>query len=65
MPKAKEGDLYSCKECGLVVAVEDPCGCSTCELICCDVPMNRKGARKKAAASKAKTTRKKAKAARK
>jgi len=64
MPKAKEGDLYSCEECGMVVAVEDPCGCSTCELICCDVPM-KKETRKKAAASKAKAAPKKAKAARK
>ena len=52
MAKAKEGDLYSCTECGMVVCVEDPCGCSTCELICCDVPMKKK-------AGKAKTARKK------
>ncbi len=58
MPRAKEGDLYRCEECGMVVAVEDPCGCSTCELICCDVPMT-----KKAAASKPKTAPQKAKAA--
>ncbi len=60
MPKAKEGDLYRCEECGMVVAVEDPCGCSTCELICCDVPMTKKAgtaksARKKKAVSKAGT----------
>jgi hypothetical protein len=64
MPKAKEGDLYSCEECGMVVSVEDPCGCSMCELICCDVPMQKK-AGKKAAASKAKAAPKKAKAAKK
>jgi len=52
MAKAKQGDLYSCGECGLVVCVEDPCGCSACELICCDVPMTKK-------AGKAKTAKKK------
>jgi hypothetical protein len=64
MPIAKEGDLYRCEECGMVVAVEDPCGCSDCELICCDVPMTKKaGAAKKTAASKPGTAPKKAKAA--
>jgi|WetSurMetagenome_2_1015567.scaffolds.fasta_scaffold04413_9 hypothetical protein len=64
MPKAKEGDLYICEECGMVVAVEDPCGCSTCELICCDAPMTKKaGTAKKATASKPKAAPKKAKAA--
>jgi hypothetical protein len=58
MPIAKEGDLYRCEECGMVVSVEDPCGCASCELICCDVPMTRKAGtakragKKKAAASK-------------
>jgi len=47
MAKAKEGDLYSCGECGLVVCVEDPCGCSTCEMICCDVPMTKKAGKAK------------------
>jgi hypothetical protein len=37
---AKEkGQKYKCEECGLVVAVEDPCGCETVELLCCEVPM--------------------------
>jgi hypothetical protein len=68
MPRAKKGDLYSCEECGMVVAVEDPCGCSTCELICCDVPMTKKAGvaksiKKKAVTSKAGTASKKAKTA--
>jgi hypothetical protein len=64
MTKAKEGDLYGCEECGMVVCVEDPCGCSACELICCDVPMTKKaGTAKKAASSKAGTAPKKTKAA--
>jgi hypothetical protein len=68
MPIAKEGDLYSCEECGMVVAVEDACGCEECELICCDVPMTKKAGtakssgKKKAVASKAKAAPKKAKA---
>jgi hypothetical protein len=52
MPKAKEGDLYGCEECGMVVCVEDACGCSTCELICCDVPMAKKAGTAKAAGKK-------------
>jgi hypothetical protein len=35
----KKGEKYKCEECGLVVLVEDVCGCSDCDLICCDVPM--------------------------
>jgi hypothetical protein len=35
----KKGDKYKCEECGLVIAVEDPCGCETCEIVCCDQPM--------------------------
>jgi hypothetical protein len=35
----KKGEQYKCEECGLVVLVEDPCGCDACELICCEEPM--------------------------
>jgi len=35
----KRGAKYACGECGLVVVVDDPCGCAACELICCSVPM--------------------------
>jgi hypothetical protein len=28
------------KECGLVVVIEDPCGCEEVQLICCEAPMN-------------------------
>jgi len=70
MAKAKKGDLYGCEVCGLVVSVDDPCGCSTCELICCDVPMTKKAGKakttkKKKTASKARGASKKARAARK
>ncbi len=36
---AKKGSKYECAECGIVVMVDDPCGCSSCDLICCGVPM--------------------------
>jgi hypothetical protein len=36
---AKKGEKYKCEECGLVVVVEDPCGCEEVELICCEAPM--------------------------
>ena len=35
----KKGEKYKCDECGLVVVVEDPCGCETVELLCCEAPM--------------------------
>jgi hypothetical protein len=36
---AKKGEKYKCAECGLVVMVDDACGCSECDLICCGEPM--------------------------
>ena len=36
---AKKGDKYKCGECGLVVVVDETCGCSPCDLICCGAPM--------------------------
>jgi hypothetical protein len=36
---AKKGAKYKCDKCGLVVVVDDPCGCSMCDLICCGEPM--------------------------
>jgi Desulfoferrodoxin, N-terminal domain len=35
----KKGDKYKCEECGLVMVVEDPCGCEATEIVCCDQPM--------------------------
>lgn len=35
----KKGEQYKCNECGLVVTVDNPCGCDSCELVCCEVPM--------------------------
>ena len=36
---SKKGEKYSCEECGLVISVEDPCGCEPCEIVCCGEPM--------------------------
>jgi hypothetical protein len=33
---SKKGEKYKCEECGLVVVVEDPCGCEAIELMCCE-----------------------------
>jgi len=35
----KKGEKYKCEECGLVVVVDDACGCSACDLMCCGEPM--------------------------
>jgi hypothetical protein len=35
----KKGEKYKCDECGLVVLVEDVCGCEDCDVVCCGVPM--------------------------
>ena len=50
----KKGEEYKCDECGLVVLVEDPCGCNTCELVCCEVPMKQVKTPSKKAVPKAK-----------
>jgi hypothetical protein len=39
MAKAKKGDVFSCEICGLVMVVDDACGCSATEIICCDEVM--------------------------
>ncbi len=49
MAKVKKGDVFSCNACGLIISVDEACGCATTELVCCDEPM----ARGAAAAAKA------------
>ena len=40
MAKLKKGDLLTCEVCGLVVVVDEACGCAVGEIICCkDKPM--------------------------
>ena len=39
----KKGDRFGCGVCGMVVSVDETCGCvDTCDLICCDEPMKAK-----------------------
>ena len=42
-----KGAKYKCEECGLVVVVDESCGCAECDLICCDVPMKEVKAKTK------------------
>lgn len=37
--KAKKGNKYVCSECGVVVSVDNPCSCSSCDLTCCGEAM--------------------------
>lgn len=36
---AKKGAKYKCEECGVVVMVDETCGCTPCDLVCCGVSM--------------------------
>jgi len=39
----KTGDQYKCSVCGLVVSVDETCGCvERCDILCCDTPMKKK-----------------------
>jgi len=45
---AKE-DRYLCESCGLVVSVDEVCGCvDVCDIMCCGQPMKRKEVKAKA-----------------
>ena len=55
----KKGEQYKCDECGLVVLVEDPCGCEdTCELVCCGAPMKQVKSSKSVASKSSKKSKK-------
>ncbi len=49
MAKTKQGDSLSCSACGLIVVVDEVCGCEETVVVCCDQPM----VKGKLAASKA------------
>ncbi len=57
MARAKRGDKFGCAECGLVVVVDEGCGCATADILCCGEPMVKGDIKtnktKKAAAKKA------------
>ncbi len=40
--KVSKGDRLYCEVCGLVVSVDDACGCAACDIICCDTQMQAK-----------------------
>jgi len=41
--EVKKGDKYSCDVCGLVVSVDEACGCvDTCDIMCCGEQMTAK-----------------------
>jgi hypothetical protein len=41
--RVKKGAAYKCSVCGLVVSVDEVCGCiDTCDIICCEKPMKAK-----------------------
>ena len=43
--KMTKGTSYACEVCGLVVSVDEACGCvDVCDIVCCGRPMReRKG----------------------
>lgn len=49
-----KGEKYECEDCGLVVMVSDPCGCESCELVCCGEPMKPVEPEKPSKSSKSK-----------
>jgi hypothetical protein len=41
------GDQYVCDACGLAVTVDEECCClNPCDLVCCDIPMEKKRSKK-------------------
>jgi hypothetical protein len=41
--KIKKDDKYECSICGLVVKVDETCGCvGACDIVCCDKPMKKR-----------------------
>ena len=44
----KKGDKYRCHTCGLVVSINEVCGCvDVCDIVCCGKPMKKKRKRAK------------------
>jgi hypothetical protein len=39
MAKVKKGEYLSCEVCGLVVVVDEACGCAAAEILCCEKTM--------------------------
>jgi hypothetical protein len=56
---AKKGEKYECGTCGVVMVVDSPCSCGSCDLICCGAPMKPVKAATSAKAKPSKTVKKK------
>ncbi len=41
---SRVGTKYACSDCGLLVTVDEDCGCATVDLLCCGTPMKKKRA---------------------
>lgn len=38
--KVKKNQKYECQECGLVISIDECCGCADyCDLMCCGAPL--------------------------
>jgi hypothetical protein len=48
MAAKKKGAKYKCEECGLIIVIDEPCGCEpACNLMCCETPMKEVKPKKK------------------
>ncbi|HEX7364547.1 MAG TPA: hypothetical protein VF366_05230 [Dehalococcoidia bacterium] len=46
--KTSRGDSYECELCGLIVTVDETCGCvEFCDIVCCGEPMKASRPKKK------------------
>lgn len=51
--KVTKGASYTCDVCGIVVSVDEVCGCvDVCDIVCCGEPMKEKKPAKAKAAAK-------------
>ena len=41
---SRVGSRYACSDCGMVVVLEEDCGCQMIDLVCCGTPMKKKRA---------------------
>jgi hypothetical protein len=44
---SRVGAKFSCVDCGLIVTVDQDCGCAVVDLVCCGLPMKKKRAASK------------------
>ena len=39
--KPKKGEKFKCHKCGLVVTIDNECGCEICDILCCSEPLKK------------------------